>query len=112
MAGAFQERRGKREHDHYFPPTQVSMIRYASARATIRPSKLSRPHRYHLIGPATHRASRLAKVASVHSATYAARMPIGDGLGLRDIERETARGYLWRKRNGGEDRRRERQTYD
>jgi hypothetical protein len=78
----------------------------------MRPSKLSRSHRYHLIRPATHSASGLAKVAPVHSPTYAARMPIGDGLGSIDIERETARGDLRRKRDGGEDRRREHQTYD
>jgi len=53
----------------------------------MRPSKLSRPHRYHLICPATHSTSGLAKITPVHSATYAARMPIGDGLGLIDIER-------------------------
>jgi hypothetical protein len=78
----------------------------------MRPSKLSRPHRYHLIYPATHSASGLAIVTPVHSPTYAARMPIGDGLGLIDIELKTARGDLRRKRNGGEDRRCEHQTYD
>jgi hypothetical protein len=78
----------------------------------MRPSKLSELIANHLIYPATHSASGLAIVTPVHSPTYAARMPIGDGLGLIDIELKTARGDLRRKREGGEDRRCEHQTYD
>ena len=61
------------------------MIGYASVKATMRSSKLSRPYRYYLINPAAHSASGLAIITPVHSPTYAARMPIGDGLGLIDI---------------------------
>jgi hypothetical protein len=88
------------------------MISHTSVRVTMRPSNLADLIVDHLIYPATHSPSGLAKVAPVHSPTYATRMPIGDGLGLIDIERETARGDLRRKRNGGEDGRREPQTYD
>lgn len=80
--------------------------------ASVHPGRPALSRHSYLIYPATHSASGLAIVAPVHSPTYAARVPIGDGLGLIDIERETARSDLRRKRDGGEDRRREHQTHD